>query len=130
MALVTLKRFEDGLVLADFCVEFSGFRWVYVKPVHRTITGVSIPQKISVRERWWDAAFEFASDNEGVGTLAHYDTLARDANDDKFFVFTDIDGVEYKCRAMLVIEPTRLQEIPDETVLRVPITFKEDGHYP
>lgn len=129
MGLMQLRRWTDNILICDVTISFSGFRWMSTKPIHRTITGVSIPQVMSVQERWWDATFEFASDDP-VNTLARYDTLAYEANNDYFFKFIDIDGTAYKCRVMAVPEVSRLDEIPDAHVIQVSVTFKQDGHIP
>ena len=84
---------------------------------------------MSHQERWWDAKFEFAS-YDPVNTLARFDTLAYEANNDYFFKFLDIDGTAYKCRVMAVPEVTRLDEIPDAHVIHVSCTFKQDGFVP
>lgn len=125
---VVLRRFTDNVLISNICVEFSGFRWQYVKPVHRTLTMVSVPQQLGGMERWWDAAFEFATDDP-VNTIARYDAMCLDANRDLFFKFINMDGVTYKCRIMAPPEPEPM-DIPDEVVLTVRCTFKEDGHIP
>lgn len=128
MALVALRRKSDGFIYSNRCMSFSGFRWVYVKPIHRTITGVSIPQKISVMERWWDATFEFDSEEDGPNSLPRLDRLYADANDDEVFEFVDIDGAVYDSYVVNVPEPIRLN-LPDVHVLDVPCTFKQLGYF-
>jgi hypothetical protein len=125
---IVLRRFADNVLISNICVEFSGYRWEYIKPIHRTLTMVSIPQQLGGMERWWDAAFEFASD-DAVNTLARYDAMALDANRDEFFKFIDMHNITRKCRIMAPPEVERL-EVPDADVLTVRATFKEDGHIP
>ena len=123
---MALRRWDDDILISNNAVEFSGFRWSYAKPIHRTITGVSVPQKVSVMERWWEVGFEFASDDP-ANSLERADTLFYDANNDKFFRFIDINGRVYKSRVMSVPEIERL-EFPTAHVQIVRFSMKQDGH--
>lgn len=123
-----VRRWSDNILLNDNCRAFSGFRWQYTKPLHNTIAGNTIPQKTSVMERWWDATFEFATDDP-VNTLARYDSLAYDANNDAFFAFIDIDGASYKARIMEMVEVDRL-DFPAAHIVQAKCVFKQDGYIP
>lgn len=126
--LMKVRRWDDSVLLNDNAKDFSGFRWQYTKPIHTTIAGNSIPQATTVMERWWDATFEFATDDP-VNTIARYNTLCYDANNDRYFAFVDIDGSVYKAQIMAVVEISR-ENFPTAHVLQAKCTFKHAGFIP
>lgn len=125
--LMQLRRFEDDILLANNCKAFSAFRWQNTKKTLTTITGVTVSNgKISVMERWWDATFEFASDDP-INTQARYDAMCYDANNDKYFKFYDIDGTVYKC--WIPVQPVEVsrEDFPTAHVFQAKVTFKQFG---
>lgn len=126
--LASLRRISDNILLCNNIKAYSGGEWRYTKPNQRTTTGVTQTQRVTSQERWWTMTLEFASDDP-VNTIARYDRMAYEANNDFHFLYVHIDGEARECKIMQYPVVRRL-DFPTADVIEVECVMKQVGHIP
>lgn len=131
MAIATLRRWEDDVLLSDVIYSYRPSSKIN-KAILNTITGVTQKQKIGVMQRFIDLTIEFDSE-EPSRNIARFNVFMYDHHMDDirapiYFKYTHHDGAVYQLRLLEVSEP-EMMEVTTSDVFTVDAAFKIAGFY-